>query len=273
MVIQRKTSFLLLVLLALGFMISVVIADPSGPNTFTIDSQSRMNTSGLGGSADSAVWAGNISRITISGMSLTTHWAGFYGNITGTITLDDENNKTLYNWSNSDPQGEIIATTATIVNWSNGPASDEGSANRKNLRCWENSHPLNFGLSDNGSEDTNRTELEHTFGLSVNDVDGVDETFLAANNHRPFTIGSANFTANHCPATNMFNINETQTGVDYEEVMLYDDTNNAVLWTALISNNSLGFTGGQTDWEMMVLENANGTDTAPTTYYFYVELT
>ncbi len=267
MVKRKDISFPLVVLIVFGLTISIVLADPSGPNTFSVDSQVRMNTSGLGGSADTAVWAGNISRLTISGITLTTHWAGFYGNITGAITLDDQNNRTLYNWSQANPLGEIYATTATAVNWTNGPASDEGLG-QQNLRCFPSTDVLT-----NQSEDVNRSELEATMGLLANDVDGIDETFTVASSHQGFIVGSSNFTANHCPATNMFNANETQTGTDYEEVLLYDDSNNAVLFVALISNNALGFIGGQTDWEMMVLENGNGTNTAPTTYYFYVELT
>lgn len=269
MVKRKEISFPLLVLIVFGLTISMVLADPSGPNTFSVESQRRMNTSGLGGSADTAVWAGNISRISISGVSLTTHWAGFYGNISGGITLDDENNRTLYNWTNTNPRGEIFATTATSVNWSNGPASDEGLG-QQNLRCFQMQDIVSNTSTE---EDVNRTDLEATMGLLENDVDGIDETFTVAQGHVEFTVGSSNFSANHCSATRMFNSTEQKGVSEYVELILYDDSNDAVIYTALIANNSMGFIGGQTDWEMMVLENGNGTNTAPTTYYFYVELT
>jgi hypothetical protein len=61
--------------------------------------------------------AGNVTRIDMYALTQTQTWQGFYGEIRGTITLDDAQNWTFYDWDMAEPQGEIYATPALISNW------------------------------------------------------------------------------------------------------------------------------------------------------------
>ena len=43
-----------------------------------------------------AAQAGNVTQLTITHIMITKRWQGYYGNVTGTITLDDADNNTMY---------------------------------------------------------------------------------------------------------------------------------------------------------------------------------
>lgn len=256
--------FLIVLLLSVVCLVSV-FGLPESPGTFSILGQDR-RAQGTQGFTDGNVFAGNVTHLSVVGFSITQSWAGFYGNISGTIVLDDSFNRTLYNWTLADPRGEIYATTSVTINWSGNITAGQAQAatGYSNLRCWNTFEP-SAGL-------TNLSELEDLFDIGASDVDGIDETFRTGI-HAAFVTAAVNFSANSCRATSLFLNTELQDTALYQEVILLDQTNDAVIWTALLSNGSTsGFTGGQTDFEMMVPENGNGTNTAPTTYYFYVEL-
>ena len=111
-----------LVLLALIIILAVcsavyVFGDPAAPTTATASDAQRANISQYGTKSIPAS-AGNVTKLTLVGTSVTQTWQGFYGNITGTITLDDASNYTFYDWSLAEPQGEIYATNATVSDWS-----------------------------------------------------------------------------------------------------------------------------------------------------------
>ena len=65
---------------------------------------------------------------------------------------------------------------------------------------------------------------------------------------------------------------------NFREVLLHDNVNSAIIYTAFISHvfqptsDSNGFDGVVHDFEMVVGEDGHGTDTASSTYYFYLEL-
>ena len=59
---------------------------------------------------------------------------------------------------------------------------------------------------------------------------------------------------------------------NFEEALLYEPNSQSVIFTSIIDEDVLGFDGRTHDFEMIVLEDGRGTDTATTTYYFYVEL-
>ena len=75
-------------------MVVYVRADvePTYPDTLNEVSSGRWGgTSAISIEAE----AGNITELTIDDRRTTQAWQGYYGNITGTITLDDANNYTM----------------------------------------------------------------------------------------------------------------------------------------------------------------------------------
>lgn len=194
-------------------------------------------------------WAGNVTYLTLYGYSTTQSWQGYYGNVSGTIQLADNNDKVLYNWTLADPEGEVYATV-------NGTAQVDWA----NVVC--------FDL------DANHGALETLFNLSSDDVDGVNETFFNSNNHEGFFTANVQFDAGECAASYMYNNNGTGTEGVFEEVLLTDGSaTTQVIFTSIIDEfGSAGFDGNNYDFEMVVLENGHGIDVATTVYYFYVEL-
>ena len=226
---------------------------PVGPDTITIANSTRMvkDTSGRLVNAE----AGNVTELVITDTRITQAWQGYFGNITGTITLDDANNNTLYSWALANPVGEIYASNGSSVTWAQ-------------IRC--------VNLTSNGTVGStiNESILETYYGINSTDVDGISETFNASyTNATGFDVGSIHFNTNNlCPLT-YTNINDTYQAISFQEVLLTD--NASIVYTSLIERNTEGFKVGKdsNDFQMLVAENGHpGYESTVTPYYFFVEL-
>ena len=118
---QFKIVSLIITLLIMAiFMIGYVLAaatEPTGPSTLTRNQDSKFSTNNWPGVNVSAL-AGNVTELNITSLTQTQTWQGYYGNVTGTIVLDDAENWTLYSWNLAEPQGEIYASNSSTVIWS-----------------------------------------------------------------------------------------------------------------------------------------------------------
>lgn len=245
----------MLVFVGLLVTASVWAAIPTPPTTLTPGPTSTYNPSNFGLQSHSAI-AGNITGLVLVGLSQTKAWQGYYGNITGTITLDDANNFTFYNWSSSEPRGQVYATLNTTIAWTT-------------VGC--------FNFTSAGGLATWQT-IETYYGIANDNSDGVNETFTATN-HPSFQVGSRTMTG--CPTT-YINQNDTAQAANFVNVLLYDNTTiNETGWiyTTLIENKTAGSTnelicynGQPCDFQILINEDGHGTNTATTTYYFWVEL-
>jgi hypothetical protein len=220
----------------------VSITNPSArqPNGATVvsgaPSRATPDTAG-----NTTAYAGNTTEITISGFTNTQHWQGFYGNVSGTLELANGAGNILYNWSNLDPQGEVYATSAFGVNF-------------PTIMC---------------ANATHMSEEQTLIGGNATDVDSVNNTFNSQN-HPLFYVGSTQFNANACSSIRLFRANGAVTN-NFYEVLLGDGALN-VIYTAILEQSTTGFDSNPHDFEMIVGENGYGTDTAATTYYFYLEI-
>jgi len=199
--------------------------------------------------------AGNLTYMSVTGFSSSQTWQGYFGNVSGTIHLADSNDKVLYNWSLASPEGEVYATV-------NGT----GQVAWGDITC--------YNFTGNYTEGGARlTKLETRFNISTDDADGVNETFSDDNTHAAFFTAGTAFTTGLCPAAYMYdNSGEGNSGT-FEEVLLSDATDDVqIIFTSLLEKNEDGFDGEKYDFEMLVLENGHGGNTAATDYYFYVEL-
>jgi len=272
---KKRAIFVYLILasmLALSF-VSFVRADatePTGPTSITRQDNQRMNTSYWGSKTIQAM-AGNLTELKITATTQTQTWQGYYGNITGTITLDDASNFTMYSWEELEPQGEIYASNATTVNWTG-------------IKCFNYSSNISDGF-ENGNDLYNLTDLENMYGLLNDDNDGVDETFNMTGNisseslsqqHKRLWVGTVFIGQGKCPATHMYQ-NDSNLGFDFQEILLSDKK--AIVFTTLIENDIngsiddiSGFNNKTYDFQMLVGENGHDGDLAITNYYFFVEL-
>ena len=259
----RKLSVLLGVLIVIISYVYAVAPDPAGPQTLTKGLGETFNGS-LYTSARVDAEAGNITALTISALSATQTWQGYYGNVTGTITLDDADNWTMYSWYSAEPQGEIYASNTSTVTWSA-------------IHC------VNYTANASEGSQINLSVLEEMFGLASGDYDGVDETFNStgklsdgATDHSGFFVGQYEIIAGTCPATDTYEV-DSSTRTNFQEVLLTD--NASIIFTAIIENDETnnatdvyGYDNSTHDFQMLVGEDGHSGNTDSTPYYFFVEL-
>jgi hypothetical protein len=228
----------------------IAIAAPTGPTSANILGSNRSSSS-TGGFAVGAQ-AGNVTQLDIQSNQTTTHWQGYYGTVTGEITLDNGKNETIYNWASANPHGEIFAANGSSVSWANitcvnltGNGSIEGTISRSKL---------------------NNTILESFFNISDADSDGINETFTQEYSGT-LAIGSKTVTTtDYCPMAYMYVNNMSQSST-FKELLLSDNVSS--VWTGILEQDQPGFDGTNMDFQMIVPENQAG---GTTNYYFFVEL-
>jgi len=214
--------------------------------------------------------AGNATEIDITGDSITQSWQGYYGNVSGTITLDDASNYSMYNWTLASPEGEVYASNSSSVTWTN-------------VQCFNFTALGNYTNYTEDAEQKGATNLygknlsmlETEFNISWDDMDGVNETFNFTQEgdvHNQFYVGNLEFTAGECLFTRIFGDSGQGENDEFEEILLWDPDSNSTIFASLLENNVLGFDNTPKDFEMMVLENGNNGDTAITNYWFYIEI-
>jgi hypothetical protein len=211
--------------------------------------------------------AGNVTEMNVVGYTRTQTWQGYFGNISGTIQLTDVADNVMYNWSLASPQGEIYASNHSSILWTN-------------VQCFNYTANGSLDLGDvsqRGSTSLyglNLSGLEAAYGMNWDDVDGVNETFnqWGAGTHDLFYTNNLLFSEGECRNARIYS--SAQLGEDnkFEEVLLYDPNNAAVIFTSIIDEDVNGFDNRTHDFEMLVLDNGHGTDIVTTRYYFYVEL-
>ncbi len=119
------------------------------------------------------------------------------------------------------------------------------------------------------------TDIESYYGIDPNDSDGADETYT--DTYPGVVVGTNNITG--CNSTYIFRDDASQTS-DFQNILLSDPANTGTEWiyTAIIEDSTGAttdltcFNGQECDFQILVNEDGHGTDTATTTYYFWVEL-
>ena len=208
-------------------------------------SELKSETAPADGAGSRNALAGNVTELSITGYSTTQSWQGYFGNVSGVIQLADGGDSVMYNWSQATAEGEVYAVNQTTVSWTSVVCFDFLSTTE-----------LNVSL------------LENDFNINSSDVDGIDETFNL-NNHAQFAVGTTSFTSGECNNTKVFD--DSGTGA-FDEVLLYDNTNDIPIFVSILDDDTTGFDGASHDFEMLVLEDGHNGDSSTTPYYFYVEL-
>ena len=172
-----------------------------------------------------------------SAITQTYNWAGYYGDVGGTLRLGTDTAK-MYEWTIADIGGEVYASTSESITWGSivGESGAHVDSNLSYLAGKSDSATITFGNSSSA-----------------------------------LNVGNVLIAAGNASATHTF-VNGNSQSTTFEEVILYDGAN--IVWTAIISPNSEGFEDASAshDYQMIVPEDGSGNSDA-TTYYFYVELT
>jgi hypothetical protein len=214
--------------------------------------------------------AGNVSQLIFNGTTVTRTFQGYYGNISGIITLGDSSNNTLYDWTLASPQGEIYAVrNNTVPLWETVVCADQPHIQTEDLR-----------LNVNETKDEDAVNRTFVIGGAPDQV----ARFTADFSYPQFWVANQSIEANTCAVATMYNSSYAPSPY-FKEVLLQDETKSYMIYTALIAHTIQpfpgpddfnGFNGGNWDFEMMVGEDGHGAnigDTATTsTYWFYLEL-
>ncbi len=229
-------------------------AVPVGPDTLTVFNSSRYNNTYLNGTLIAAE-AGNVTGMNLVTNANTRAWAGYYGNVSGTIVLSDAGSNNLYTWAIANPTGEVYASNGSGVSWSK-------------VAC------VNLTANSSSNYPANQSTIERFFGINVTDRDGFNETFNSTfNDAAGFYVGATRIDdVPKCPMLFTHTSGAYQTA-NFKEVLLTD--NSSVIFTALLNDSQTGFKGGTElfDFQMLVAENGHlGQESSLTNYYFFVEL-
>jgi hypothetical protein len=230
---MKKSVKIIAILIGMcAFLTAVAFAattQPVGPQQIVWEGSSRFNESNWPPLSINAM-AGNLTQLSITALSQTRTWQGYYGDISATITLDDAQNFTMYDWYDAEPQGEIYAATATVPDWStihcfNFSATNNTNASGNNCTAGTPGCIYNRFFYDGGTKSAwtttywNLTYVEESLGLARTDRDGVDETFNESGqilisrlsdgstvfqNHTGFFVGTVNVSSGSCAATDMY---------------------------------------------------------------------
>jgi hypothetical protein len=237
--IEKKVILITVLMILSVMIIGSAFADPLGTGTLS-------PTGSENGTADTAAGqitavGGNVTNVDINSASITGKWAGIYGAVTGSISLENAAGAVFYNWTMATPSGEIYATRESSTPSWGGIACASGA------NVLAESSALSLG---SGADNMTNTFCE------------------SCGNFSTFSVGTTPITADTCTyRTNAFAENGAQT-TSWDQILLYEGSH--IVYTTIIDQDTTGFDGSSYDFQLLVGENS--TAGTVTTYYIYVEI-
>ena len=226
---------------------------PLGAENATVIRSETSNTS-LYPAAMVPALAGNLTELNITGVSQTKSWQGFFGNVSGTIILEDSSGMRFYDWSAAEPQGQVYASVNNTISWTSVGCADI-------------------------EDDTFRGMWYDYYGMLDTDYDNINITYPYTS-HPEFYVGFT--TVNGCRTTYTFVDSERQEDPEAERdfpAVLLTDENDALIFTSIIEDRAEGarqgkdgYDGGDYDFQLLVAENGQFGNSDTTPYYFWVEI-
>ncbi len=194
--------------------------------------------------------AGNLTELYITGVSQTNSWQGFFGNVTGTIILEDASGNRFYDWSAAEPQGQVYASVNETITWTDVECAPIDDAPYRDF--WNGF----YSMLDTDYDSINRT-YNHT-------------------DHPEIYVGYT--TLNNCRTAYTFVDSERQTE-DFPSLLLSSDNNSTLIFTAILENKTagarssiMGYDGNQYDFQLLVAEDGSQGNDQTTPYYFWLEI-
>jgi len=197
-------------------------------------------------SAGESISGGNVYNATVSVSEQTYRWAALWGNITGSVVLNNEDANSVISWTVSSVQdGSIFYAT-----------TNDGTLD-----------PTDFAAF-------NRLQLNNTdkaYGYDPFVTDSISNTFTNYANFQSPSMDSpvvANTTVLESTWTNyVFRFNSSDVPASYPGGQDY------VVWAVEVQNDQNSFYGVTADYELLIPENeeVGQGEGSPTTYYFWLE--
>jgi len=228
-------AVILTVLMAWG-----ISAIPEGASTLVSPGQTRTAPAASTVTAD----GGNVTQVNISASSQTQAWQGFFGEVNGSIVLEDTSGDLFFSWNITNISGEIYASRDSAIVF---------ASITPNNNCSIDNVLTGFGLSDS-----------------------VNNTFIN-NSNRAIQVGTVAINASTACAVYTY-ISSAPQSTSFNEMILTDDPNNLTnasvggntsVYTTVINSNTVGFDGVTHDYQLLVPVNRTS---GFNTYAFYAEL-
>lgn len=210
---KRLGKALIAIAMAL-IMVAAAFAQPTG---FEVQSGTPV-TKPFISSGTIAARGGNATTLSAVTETQTVTWQGFYGEVSGNITLGDMDDDTLYSWTNA-TNGTIYLSRKADVNFANITAV--------------NTCTVDEAITGTGS-------------------DRVNNTFKSSNNTQ-LVVGYTTIAAGTACAMNTFVNNASQSSL-FEEIIITDDGVTPIYATQ-IEEDRVGFNGQAHDWQALVPSN------------------
>lgn len=244
---KTKKSFkALMIIISLISIISIfaiqTLSIPVGPS-FNYVKNETTSSAGVG-TARNGDLGGYITTLNLNASQQNYAWKAYVGNITGKLVLENNGQKSIYEWPLPTGSQEVYISRNGTVNWN--------SINCSNRTIIQN-EDTNLSLNSANSNSINKT-----FNSSI---------------HKTFLVGGRTIQNSTCPAISTYVNDAAQTQNEtakFQEVLLQDSASNLV-YAALVDKATAGYDNGAYDFQAIVAEDE--TLSTPTTYYFYVELT
>jgi hypothetical protein len=237
----KPTARIVLLVLVLGTLLTAAIsAIPEGATLATGPPQTKNASVVNNVTAD----GGNITEVNITSTTQTSSWQGFWGQVNGTLVLQDAAGFNFYSWNVTNVSGEVYASL-------------DGA--------------INFGLifpENNCSRDNWLTGFDKS--------DSVNSTFTN-NSNRAVNIGIVEINASTACSTFTY-VNGSATSVFFHELIVTDDPNNRTnasvggntsVYVAIIEPQIAGYNRDLHDYQLIVPVNSTA---GFNTYAFYAEI-
>lgn len=240
--LTRFAAMLLLFLLTaslFGQLLPPVLAAPTGAELLDNVTETVAPTSA--GSLTTA--GGSFTTLVLNATTQTPRWKAYVGNATGTFTLRDALNASIYDWGQASMTGEVYVSRDSSPEWASVECANETSIAAE------------------------ESFLNHT----ATSIDSISSTFNESV-HRGFWVGTERITNSDCYAIATYVNSTAQTpdeNADFQEVLLQDAAA-SLIFTGLIDQDAQGYDNSLYDFQLIVPEDEFSS--TPTTYYFWLEL-
>lgn len=259
---------ILLIALTLSLVFSIVHAIPVGPTVTAVGNATKGITPStkVNSSINGTITPGGyIFYTNLNTLQQNIRWKAYVGNVTGTLTLDDANDYSIFQWPLTTVAGEVYATRASSnVNWTG-------------INCtwiWEGSRAA--ASSNRSAEEAENAAMNHN-----TPDDNITATFTVTN-HSELTIGAQVIGKNQCWSLTTFQDDQSQSfddsdNANYTQIILYDGAFNKsdgnIVYVTPMEEDNTGFDNQSYDFQMILPEDGSTGYSSSTAYYFYVELT
>lgn len=240
---QQRNLYAIFIFLAILLSFSLINfdanADPAGANLVSNVTESTPYYTPSNRTDD----GGTITITNMDVVQQNFNWKAYVGNLSGTLTLDDSNGNTIYQWAlgASEITGEVYSSRAETPTWST-------------LNC----------------SNTTAVQIEDSaLGFLGSQVDTINKTFNETT-HQAITVAGRTIAADTCRATATFesDAKPDQSTANFQEILFQSDAD--LIYATPINYNTTSFNAGNNvDFQLILADDVTA---ASTTYYFFVEI-